>query len=65
MMMQQQAALPSSQEDYETITSRCVERFLRYLFRGFKDKKVSVRLRCCQILALSISGVGELEYMHI
>lgn len=49
------------EEDYETITSRFVESFLRHLFRGFNDSKAAVRFRCCQLLALSLSSMGELE----
>lgn len=48
-------------QGYETITSRFVERLLKYLFQGFSDAKASVRVRCCQIIALCISSMGELE----
>lgn len=48
-------------QEYETITSRFVERLLRHLFHGFADSKATVRIRCCQIIALSISSMGELE----
>jgi hypothetical protein len=47
--------------EYETVTSRFVESLLRHLFQGFVDTKVNVRIRCCQIIALSISSMGELE----
>lgn len=49
--------------EYETVTSRFVESLLRHLFQGFADAKVNVRIRCCQIIALSISSMGELEYV--
>ncbi|KAI8986589.1 nuclear condensing complex subunit [Pilobolus umbonatus] len=49
------------EEEYETISSRFVEKLLRHLLRGFKAKSVSVRLRCCQIIALSISSMGEID----
>lgn len=48
-------------QSYETITSRFVERLLKYLFQGFSDARASVRVRCCQIIALCISSMGELE----
>ncbi|KAG1100112.1 hypothetical protein G6F42_017722 [Rhizopus arrhizus] len=48
-------------QGYETITSRFVERLLKYLFQGFSDAKASVRVRCCQIIALCISSMGELD----
>ncbi|CAO3654330.1 unnamed protein product [Mucor fragilis] len=46
---------------YETITSRFVERLLKYLFQGFSDARATVRVRCCQIIALCISSMGELD----
>jgi condensin complex subunit 3 len=48
-------------EEHETLTSRFVESLLRHLFQGFADSKASIRIRCCQIIALSISSMGELE----
>ncbi|KAI9477970.1 MAG: nuclear condensing complex subunit [Benjaminiella poitrasii] len=48
-------------EEYETISSRFVESLIRHLFRGFSDSKVSVRIRCYQIIALCISSMGELD----
>lgn len=53
------------ESEYETVTSRFVESILRHLFQGFADTKVNVRIRCCQIIALSISSMGELEYAKI
>lgn len=49
------------EEGYETVGSRFVEILLRHLLRGFTAKRSSVRLRCCQIVALSISSMGEIE----
>ncbi|CEI97651.1 hypothetical protein RMCBS344292_11781 [Rhizopus microsporus] len=49
------------EEGYETVGSRFVETLLRHLLRGFTAKRSSVRLRCCQIVALSISSMGEIE----
>ncbi|KAK4514931.1 uncharacterized protein ATC70_002538 [Mucor velutinosus] len=48
-------------QSYETITSRFVERLLKYLFQGFSDARASVRVRCCHIIALCISSMGELD----
>ncbi|KAI8373382.1 nuclear condensing complex subunit [Choanephora cucurbitarum] len=47
--------------EYETVTSRFVESLLRHLFKGFLDSKAIIRTRCCQIIALSISSMGELD----
>lgn len=57
----QTADIEESVEDYETISSRFVESFLRHLLQGFTDSKISVRFRCCQLLALCLSSMGGLE----
>ncbi|KAI8375873.1 nuclear condensing complex subunit [Blakeslea trispora] len=61
-----EAGQPTNEEEeeegeYETVTSRFVESFLRHLFKGFLGSKAIVRTRCCQIIALSISSMGELD----
>ncbi|OAC99558.1 hypothetical protein MUCCIDRAFT_148598 [Mucor lusitanicus CBS 277.49] len=53
--------IQTKDQSYETITSRFVERLLKYLFQGFSDARASVRVRCCQIIALCISSMGELD----
>lgn len=49
------------EEDIETVSSRLVEKLLRHLLRGFTAKLNNVRTRCCQIVALSIGSMGEIE----
>lgn len=48
-------------EEFETVCTRFVENLLRHLLAGFNAKNVNVRHRCCQIIALSISSMGEIE----
>jgi Mg-chelatase subunit ChlI len=47
--------------EMETVSSRFVEFLLRHLLRGFTAKTSAVRIRSCQIIALSISSMGEIE----
>lgn len=49
------------EEEIETVSSRLVEKLLRHLLRGFTAKLKNVRSRCCQIVALSIGSMGEIE----
>lgn len=49
------------EDDEETISSRFVGSLLRHLLKGFTAKGIFVRTRCCQIIALSISSMGEIE----
>jgi condensin complex subunit 3 len=51
----------NEEDEMETVSSRFVEQLLRHLLRGFPAEKLSVRTRCCQIIALSISSMGEIE----
>ncbi|GAB5588119.1 chromosome condensation complex Condensin [Umbelopsis nana] len=48
-------------EVIDTISSRFVEFLLTHLLRGITVKDKAVRLRCCQIIALSINSLGEID----
>jgi condensin complex subunit 3 len=48
-------------EVIETVSSRFVEFLLTHLLKGITVKDKAVRLRCCQIIALSINSLGEIE----
>ncbi|KAF7725065.1 hypothetical protein EC973_000472 [Apophysomyces ossiformis] len=45
----------------ETLSSRFVEFLMRHLLKGLVAKSKSVRFRCCQIIALSINSLGEID----
>lgn len=49
------------EESRETISSHFAEYLLRHLLRGLTAKNKPVRLRCCEIIALSITALGEIE----
>lgn len=49
------------EDEEETISSRFVRVLLLHILKGYEAKSNSVRLRCCQIIALSISCLGEIE----
>lgn len=49
------------EEPKETVSSHFAEYLLRHLLLGLTAKNKSVRLRCCQIIALSINTLGEIE----
>ena len=44
---------------------RFVEMFLRHLLRGIDAKEKFVRLRVCQLIALAMNSMGEIEYAPI
>ncbi|KAI9278371.1 nuclear condensing complex subunit [Phascolomyces articulosus] len=48
-------------DDEETVSSRFIEYMLKHLLRGLPAKTKAVRLRCCQIIALSINSLGEID----
>ncbi|KAI7876242.1 hypothetical protein K492DRAFT_167295 [Lichtheimia hyalospora FSU 10163] len=48
-------------EENEYLSARFVEHLLRHLLRGTQAKHKPVRLRCCQIIALSINSLGEID----
>jgi len=41
---------------------RFVEMFLRHLLQGIDAKEKNVRLRVCQLIALAMNSLGEIEY---
>jgi condensin complex subunit 3 len=53
------------EEDEETEESlaagRFVEMFLRHLLKGIDAKEKFVRLRVCQLIALAMNSLGEIE----
>ncbi|CAO3652827.1 unnamed protein product [Cunninghamella echinulata] len=49
------------EDEEETISSRFVRVLLLHILKGYEAKSNSVRLRCCQIIALSISCLGEID----
>ncbi|KAG2178793.1 hypothetical protein INT43_001639 [Umbelopsis isabellina] len=49
------------EEVIDTISSRFVEFLLTHLLKGITVKDKAVRLRCCQIIALSINSLGEID----
>ena len=42
---------------------RFVEMFLRHLLKGIDAKEKFVRLRVCQLIALAMNSLGEIEYI--
>ncbi|KAI8141539.1 nuclear condensing complex subunit [Fennellomyces sp. T-0311] len=48
-------------DEHETISARFIENMLKHLLRGLPAKTKAVRLRCCQIIALSINSLGEID----
>lgn len=40
---------------------RFVEMFLRHLLQGIDAKEKNVRLRVCQLIALAMNSLGEIE----
>lgn len=58
-----------TEEDEETEESlaagRFVEMFMRHLLRGIDAKEKFVRLRVCQLIALAMNSLGEIEYTLI
>ncbi|KAL0097912.1 hypothetical protein J3Q64DRAFT_1078725 [Phycomyces blakesleeanus] len=50
-------------EGEETVSSRFVEHLMRHLIKGLMAKNKTVRLRSCQVVALSVNSLGEIEYV--
>ncbi|KAJ1743304.1 chromosome condensation complex Condensin, subunit G [Coemansia sp. RSA 989] len=48
-------------EEVDTASSRFVELLIRYLLQGFQAKEKLTRLRCCQIVAMSVTSLGEID----
>lgn len=49
------------EENDDTTATRFVEILLKHLLRGFHAKNKSVRLRCCQMVALLVNGLESME----
>ncbi|KAJ2713384.1 chromosome condensation complex Condensin, subunit G, partial [Coemansia spiralis] len=45
----------------DTASSRFVELLIKYLLQGFQAKEKLTRLRCCQIVAMSVTSLGEID----
>ncbi|KAJ1648373.1 chromosome condensation complex Condensin, subunit G [Coemansia erecta] len=45
----------------DTMTSRFAETLIRYLLQGFQAKEKMTRMRCCQIVAMSITNLGAID----
>ncbi|KAI8100193.1 nuclear condensing complex subunit [Halteromyces radiatus] len=45
----------------ETISSRFARILMVHILKGLNAKSLNVRLRCCQIIALSVSCLGEID----
>ncbi|KAJ1800678.1 chromosome condensation complex Condensin, subunit G [Coemansia sp. RSA 2399] len=50
-----------SEESADTVSSRFAELLIRYLLQGFQAKEKLTRLRCCQIVAMSVTSLGEID----
>jgi condensin complex subunit 3 len=44
---------------------RFVEMVLKHLLRGIEAKEKFVRLRVCQLIALAMNSLCEIEYPHM
>jgi len=50
------------EESEESLAAgRFVETFLRHLLKGIDAKEKFVRLRVCQLIALAMNSLGEIE----
>ncbi|KAJ2860775.1 chromosome condensation complex Condensin, subunit G [Coemansia aciculifera] len=47
--------------DVDTVSSRFVELLIKYLLQGFQAKEKLTRMRCCQIVAMSVTSLGEID----
>ncbi|KAJ2464303.1 chromosome condensation complex Condensin, subunit G, partial [Coemansia sp. RSA 2322] len=47
--------------DMDTASSRFVELLIKYLLQGFQAKEKLTRMRCCQIVAMSVTCLGEID----
>ncbi|KAJ2822805.1 chromosome condensation complex Condensin, subunit G, partial [Coemansia erecta] len=47
--------------EIDTASSRFVELLIKYLLQGFQAKEKLTRLRCCQIVAMSVTSLGEID----
>ena len=51
------------EEGAEGISSRFVEYLMHHLLKGVRVKEKQVRLRSCQLIALSTNSLGAMEYV--
>ena len=51
--------------DESLAAGRFVEKVLRHLLKGIDAKEKFVRLRICQLIALAMNSLGEIEYVHV
>lgn len=51
----------NEEEEGEGISSRFVEHLMRHLLKGVRVKEKQVRLRSCQLIALSTNSLGAME----
>ncbi|KAF9407125.1 hypothetical protein BGZ94_002812, partial [Podila epigama] len=51
----------NEEEEVEGISSRFVEHLMRHLLRGVRVKEKQVRLRSCQLIALSTNSLGAID----
>lgn len=49
------------EQDTDTVSSRFVELLIKYLLQGFQAKEKLTRMRCCQIVAMSVTSLGEID----
>ena len=55
-----------AEETEESLAAgRFVEMFLRHLLKGIDAKEKFVRLRVCQLIALAMNSLGEIEYCPV
>lgn len=57
-------AMEVEETEESLAAGRFVEMFLRHLLRGIDAKEKFVRLRVCQLIALAMNSLGEIEYPH-
>jgi len=51
------------EEAAEGISSRFVERLMRHLLKGVRVREKQVRIKSCQLIALSTNSLGAMEYV--
>ncbi|KAJ2617772.1 chromosome condensation complex Condensin, subunit G [Coemansia sp. RSA 1365] len=56
-----QQAGKGEEAEVDTPSSRFVELLIKYLLQGFQAKEKHTRLRCCQIVAMSVTSLGEID----
>ncbi|KAJ2378443.1 chromosome condensation complex Condensin, subunit G [Coemansia sp. RSA 2607] len=49
------------EEESDTVTSRFAETLIKYLLQGFQAKEKMTRVRCCQIVAMSVTNLGAID----